>query len=49
MIIKENHSKSRNKNNHIYLNNCKNTKNKKNNKLITLLQIKILLFKQTKH
>lgn len=32
MIIKENHSKSRNKNNHIYLNNCKNTKNKKNNK-----------------
>lgn len=34
MIIKENHSKSRNKNNHIYLNNCKNTKNKKNNKFI---------------
>jgi hypothetical protein len=32
MIIKENHSKSRNKNNQIYLNNCKNTKNKKNNK-----------------
>ena len=32
MIIKENHSKSRNKKNHIYLNNCKNTKNKKNNK-----------------
>ena len=30
MIIKEKHSKSRNKNNHIYLNNCKNTRNKKN-------------------